>query len=103
MPNVLLVQDSFARALIGPGNPVPHAISGAKRRTQDRRFVYRNNVIAGLIAALGARYPVTECLVGREFFSAMARDYAVHCPPRSPVLLHYGEGFSDFVAGFEPA
>ena len=29
--------------------------------------------------------------------------YALHNLPRSPVLIHYGAGFPDFIAGFEPA
>ena len=38
-----------------------------------RRFaVYRNNVAAGLIRALEARFPVTRRLVGDDFFRAMA-------------------------------
>ncbi len=42
-------------------------------------------------------------LVGDEFFRAMARVYVEQEPPRSAVLLRYGESFPSFVAGFEPA
>ena len=33
----------------------------------------------------------------------MARAYALAEPPRSPVLMDYGAGFADFIAGFAPA
>jgi hypothetical protein len=69
-----------------------------------RRFgVYRNNVVTGLVDALAARFPVTQALVGEEFFRAMARIHARQAPPRSPVMLHYGSAFPDFVAAFPPA
>ena len=42
-------------------------------------------------------------LVGDEFFRAMARVYVEEEPPKSAVLLRYGEGFPFFIAGFEPA
>ena len=48
-------------------------------------------------------FPVVERIVGEEFFMAMARTYALAEPPRSPVLMDYGTGFADFIAGFAPA
>ncbi|MBL8907453.1 MAG: putative DNA-binding domain-containing protein, partial [Rhizobiales bacterium] len=69
-----------------------------------KRFgVYRNNVASGLAQALAIRFPATEAIVGREFFAAMAKAYIEREPPRSPVLLHYGASFAEFVAGFAPA
>jgi Putative DNA-binding domain len=41
--------------------------------------------------------------VGEEFFLAMARAYVVAEPPRSPMLLEYGNGFAAFVERFPPA
>jgi hypothetical protein len=69
-----------------------------------RRFgVYRNNVVSGLVKALGSRFPVVEKLVGDEFFAAMARVFVTEQPPRSPLLATYGDGFPAFVATFAPA
>lgn len=68
-----------------------------------RFAVYRNNVSAALIAALRVRYPVTEQLVGPEFFAAMAGAFAEADRPASPVLIAYGGGLPDFIAGFAPA
>jgi hypothetical protein len=42
-------------------------------------------------------------LVGDDFFRAMAGAYVAAEKPRAPTLIHYGDGFPDFVAGFPPA
>jgi hypothetical protein len=69
-----------------------------------RRFgVYRSNVAGALVEALGVRYAVVKRLVGDEFFRAMTREYALSHLPKSPVLIHYGGDYPDFIAGFEPA
>ena len=49
--------------------------------------------------------PSTQSLkiVGRDFFCAMARDFVVARPPRSPVLATYGDELADFISTFEPA
>ena len=97
-------QASFAAPLLDRTLPPPSGLAswtGAEPVT--RYGVYRNNVATGLARALAARFPVTEKIVGEEFFTAMARDYVLLHPPSSPVLLHYGHGFADFVAGFAPA
>jgi len=95
---------AFAQALGDPARPVPPQTKGREGRPDARRFaVYRNNVAVGLIGAIEARYPVARRLVGDAFFRAMARAYVAEEKPRSPVLIHYGAGFPDFVARFEPA
>jgi hypothetical protein len=68
-----------------------------------RFAAYRRNVRAGIIGTLEARFPVVSRLTGEEFFRAMALVYATASPPRSPVLIEYGGGFPDFIAGFGPA
>lgn len=94
----------FAAAVLDVRAAVPDGLAGPPGASAARRFaVYRNNVLVGLIEALRARFPVTERLVGAEFFRAMAREYAQAHPPRSPLMMRYGEGFPRFIACFEPA
>ncbi len=101
---VLQMLDEFALALAAPDRPTPAFTRGRQGRPDDRRFqVYRNNVAAGLIGALEARFPVTRRLVGDAFFRAMAGAYIAGHKPRSPVMIAYGDDFADFVADFEPA
>jgi len=95
---------AFAEALADPAAPPPAFTHGRAGRPDAKRFsVYRNNVAVGLIGALEARFPVCRRLVGDDFFRAMARAFVRERKPASPVLLHYGVEFPDFVAGFEPA
>lgn len=104
MPDLKARQSAFAQAILHPDRPVPPGLTGPDGKPSARRFaVYRNNVVAGLIDALKAAYPVTQRIVGDEFFTAMTRTFVLREPPRSPVMLHYGAGFADFVGGFEPA
>jgi hypothetical protein len=93
------LQKRFAAALLDRAKPVPDGI----RSRPERRFaVYRNNVHVSLIEALAARFPVCRALTGDEFFRAMARDFVTARPPRSPVLMTYGDDFGDFIDGFPP-
>ncbi len=87
---------AFAAALVDPAAPAPGGDA--------RRFaVYRNNVAAGLIGALEARFPVTRRLVGDGFFRGLAGAFVAAHKPQSAVLIHYGADFPAFVRKFPPA
>lgn len=96
-------QAEFATALREPDHRPPKQIVQPGGRAPVRRFnVYRNNVYAGLIGVIEARFPAVQRLVGDEFFKAMARVFVDKAPPTSPVLLEYGHAFPDFIARFAP-
>jgi hypothetical protein len=96
------VQKEFSLALLDRDRAAPTSIRAA--RGSGRRFnVYRNNVFISLADALAARFPVCLSLVGEEFFRRMARIFIELCPPRSPVLMEYGDDFGDFIDIFPPA
>jgi Putative DNA-binding domain len=97
-------QRDFVAALLDVTRLVPPGLVGPDGEPSARRFsVYRNNVAAGLIAALMDAFPAVRRIVGNEFFRALAGAYAVAEPPPSPIMLDYGAGFADFIAAFEPA
>jgi hypothetical protein len=97
-------EQSFAQGLLEPGQPVPQCLAAHDAQSATRRFaVYRNNVVAGLVKAIEARFPAVEKIVGEDFFVAMARIFVVERPPRSPLLATYGDEFADFISTFEPA
>ena len=76
----------------------PATIRAASGPAHASRFgVYRNNVIAGLINAVAARYPVVRKLLWDDAFSRVAQLYVTAEPPRSPVLLEYGDSFPRFL------
>ena len=82
----------FAQNLLTP--PLP--------KMPKRFAVYRNNVFVSLIEALKARFPAVQNAVGVEFFEALARDYAGSNLPTSPLMMHYGDNFPDFIDVFHP-
>jgi hypothetical protein len=98
------LQNAFAAALLDPGLPPPRGVVSHTSQAPVKRFaVYRNNVMVGLIDALAARFPAAQRIVGEEFFRASARVFARANPPRSPVMMIYGDEFPDFLEAFEPA
>jgi hypothetical protein len=97
-------QTEFAAALLDPARPLPGALTSHSSTLPAKRFaVYRNNVVFGLVKGLRARFPVVERIVGEEFFAGMARLFVTAHPPRSPLLMRYGDEFADFICGFAPA
>jgi hypothetical protein len=102
MPALRETQTAFARGLFTgalPGN----VIMPDRDEAQRRYSVYRNNVMVSLINALRSRFPVVERLVGEEFFRACAQIYIAVNPPRSRLLMQYGDTFAGFLETFEPA
>jgi hypothetical protein len=95
------IQRAFARALRDP-REAPMGEDPAGRPDPRRFAVYRNNVATSLIESLAAGYPAVRRLVGDTFFRACAGRYAAQAPPRSPIMLLYGDRFADFLARFEP-
>jgi len=100
----LNTQTRFAEAVSDTDRAVPEGLIAWNGQQPERRFgVYRNNVAMALTGALAARFPVAEQIVGKAFFAAMAFEFVRRHPPRSPLLLAYGDDFSAFAAEFEPA
>ncbi len=98
------IQAEFVAGLRDPGQPPPASLDSPGGVAPKKRFdVYRNNVVASLIEALRASFPIVERLVGEEFFKATARAYIDQEPPKSPLLFLYGESLGDFLETFPPA
>lgn len=77
--------------------------AGAAHGFDPERFaIYQNNHFASLLGALRARFGAVERLLGTEYFAAISKLYIEADPPRSPVLLHWGEGFGAFLDSFAP-
>lgn len=98
------IYSAFAAGLLAPAAPLPAGLASVSAAPPLRRYgVYRNNVGHSLVAALESRFPVARRIVGETFFSALAQAYVLSEPPRSPVLMFYGDTFGAFVAAFPPA
>ena len=97
-------QQEFFDGLFDPALPPPAGLAIWNGSDPAVRFaVHRNNVVASLIDALADTYPVTQELVGEEFFRAMARIFIGVEPPRSRVLAFYGASLPAFIEHFPAA
>lgn len=99
MTALRLLQKRFASSLLDAERPTPHEVTGAGRRFA----VYRNNVRVSLTDGLVTRFPLCHALVGDAFFRAMAARFIELCPPRSPILAHWGDALPEFIELFPPA
>lgn len=101
---MITTQSNFRSALLDPTSPPPNGVNNPDGVPATKRFdVYRNNVTVSLTDALETAFPVVAKLVGSDFFRAMAGIYLRAHPPRSPVMMFYGDEMPDFLAGFAPA
>jgi hypothetical protein len=97
------LQKVFAAAPLDPEQPPPAGLVTATGGDPGRRFaICRNNVVVSLTEALEARFPVTRALVGADFFRQTARAFVHARPPRSPVLLGFGDELPAFLESYAP-
>ena len=98
------MQRAFRAGVLGGDPAAAEAFVVADRiSAADRVLVYRNNAQRSLVAVLASDFPVTQRVVGPDFFREMARQFIFAHPPTRPELLAYGSAFPDFIAGFPPA
>lgn len=91
-------QCALADAILAPDRRAPRFLVAANSvRACNGLDVYRNNVAAGLLNVLAARFPAVRRLAGDDSFFTVARNFLAAHPPRSPVLMGYGEGFPEFI------
>ena len=96
-------QDHFTEALLTPDAAIPEGLTDPEGRPAGRRFnVYRNNVAVSLTEALETAFPVIRKLVGEANFRTLAGTYLRQHPPRSPLMMFYGEDMPAFLEGFPP-
>ena len=101
---MITTQTEFRERLLDPASPPPTGVRNPDGAQATKRFdVYRNNVAVSLTDALEAAFPVINKLVGNKFFRAMAGVYLRAHPPKSPLMMFYGDDMPDFLAGFGPA
>ena len=65
-----------------------------------RLNIHRNNYKFSLTDTVVNKFPKVEAFVGRDFLEQVARAYVASTPPVDSRLSEYGDGFSDFWAGF---
>ena len=97
-------QAAFQAAILDPEAAVPDGVINPDGAPAQKRFnVYRNNVAVSLSDALETAFPVVRKLVGDAFFRAMAGVYLRKHPPKSPLMMFYGDAMPQFLGRFGPA
>ena len=92
MPTLLEMQTAMKASLIFRDTGAVAAML-APHVTADRLDIYRNTFIHTLTKALRLSFPVTERLVGQEFFEGAAQIFIADHPPRVAWLDQYGGEF----------
>lgn len=97
------VQKLFCDALYGEESALllPHILSNGIAVTE-RLAVYRNTLYVNLLNVLKSAYPVTNKLVGEEFFTFLAQEYIKKYPSHSGNLEEYGAFMAVFLSVFPP-
>ena len=96
-------QSDLRDAILDASLPTPSGLLGPNDAPAGKRFdVYRNNVVYSLTQALGAAFPMVKKLIGSASFEKLAGIYVRKHPPQSPLMMHYGAEFPEFIARFEP-
>lgn len=103
MTAMMIDQSQLRAALLDPTQAVPAGLTdGAGMPTQKRFDVYRNNVTVALRDALRTGFPVLCKLLGDQRFDQMATLFARAHPPKTPLMMHYGDEMPKFLAAFSP-
>ena len=102
MSTAPISQATFTAAMLDARQPVPEGLLDGIGQPAGRRFsVYRNNVAVSLTEALHEGFPVIAKLLGKANMDGLAGIYLRSYPPKSPLMMHYGEDFPAFLAGME--
>ncbi|GAA6206997.1 DNA-binding domain-containing protein [Cognatishimia sp. WU-CL00825] len=93
----------FRAAMLDSATDIPDGLLDGHNNPAGARFnVYRNNVAVSLTEALETGFPVIAKLLGEANFKPIAGIYLRQSPPQSPLMMHYGASFPDFLRRFEP-
>ncbi len=98
-PSLRDIQHAFATSIFGDES----AVSGMLETGKQRFGIYQNSVVENYRQALTSIFPVTGRLVGEQFFTQAATQFAHDTPSSSGDLANYGDAFPAFLETYRPA
>jgi len=102
MPTLLEMQSAMKASLLHRDSRAISPMLAGDVPT-DRLDIYRNTFAHTLTRALRLCFPVTQRLVGEEFFEGAAQIFIGERPPHAAWLDLYGSEFPTFLRSFPPA
>lgn len=95
MENLTLaeIQKLFIAAIFGRDNIQPLI-------NKNNLHIYQGNISETLRKSLRTLYPNILLLVGKDFFDALADEYAQQYPSTAFAIADYGKNFAEFLADF---
>jgi len=96
------LQKQFLDGLLRDNTLIFEQLDSRIRNAQQQLNIYRHSYQGGLLKAMQDIYPVTERLLGNEFFDAMCMHYIKQTPCQSFDINRYSESFSKFADQFTP-
>lgn len=101
-----LLQQSFIKAILdleGNSADIESIVQSDRLLSATQRLnIYKSSMLGNFISILKDAYPVCDCLVGEQYFSALCQRFISGHPNYKPDITQYGDAFSDFLQTFEP-
>lgn len=89
------LQAELAESLLSEHHPATEVVAPTAHLA-----IYRNNIRKNFVAALSDIYPLLLKLLGKDYFTQVAKEYVQYYPCRSSNLHDYGEYLPEFIGQF---